>query len=121
MNCELPDVEAGFRKRRGTRDQIVNIRWIIGKATEFQKSIYFGFIDYAKALDCVDHNKLWKILKEMGIPDHLTCLLSNVYAVQEATVRIGHGKTEWFQIGKGVHQGCILSLCLINLHAEYIT
>ena len=114
MNCELPDVEAGFRKRRGTRDQIVNIRWIIGKATEFQKSIYFGFIDYAKALDCVDHNKLWKILKEMGIPDHLTCLLSNVYAVQEATVRIGHGKTEWFQIGKGVLQGCILSPSLFN-------
>ena len=114
MNHELPDVQAGFRKGRGTRDQIANICWIIEKAREFQKNICFCFIAYAKALDCVDHNKLWKILKELGIPDHLTCLLSNVYAVQEATVRIGHGKTEWFQIGKGVLQGCILSPSLFN-------
>ena len=120
VNRELPDVQAGFRKGRGTRDQIANICWIIEKAREFQKNIYFCFIDYAKAFDCVDHNKLWKILKEMGIPDHLTCLLRNLYAGQEATVRTGHGTTDWFQIGKGVHQGCILSPCLFNLHAEYI-
>ena len=120
LNRELPDVQAGFRKGRGTRDQIANIRWIIEKAREFQKSIYFCFIDYAKAFNCVDHNKLWKILKEMGIPDHLTCLLRNLYACQEATVRTGHGTTDWFQIGKGVHQGRILSLCLFNLYAEYI-
>src|SRR5574341_667164 len=120
VNCELPDVPAGFRKGRGTRDQIANIRWIMEKAREFQKSIYFCFINYAKAFDCVDHNKLWKILKEMGIPDHLICLLRNLYAGQEATVRIGHGTTDWFQIGKGVPQGCILSPCLFNLYAEYI-
>ena len=104
MNHELPDVQAGFRKGRGTRDQIANIRWIIKKATEFQKSIYFCFIDYAKALDCVDSKELWKILKEMGRPGHLTCLLKNLYAGQEATVRTGHGTTDWFQTGKGVHQ-----------------
>ena len=108
MNCELPDVQAECRKGRGTRDQIANIHWIIEKAREFQKNIYFWFIDYAKAFDCVDHNKLWKILKEMGIPDHLTCLLRNLYAGQEATFRTGHG-TSWFQVGKGVHEGCILS------------
>ena len=119
MNHKLPDVQAGFRKGRGTRQQIVNICWIIEKAREFQKDIYFCFIDYAEAFDCVNHNKLWKILKEMGIPDHLTCLLRNLYAGQEATVRIGHG-TDWFQIRKGVLQGCILSLCLFNLYAEYI-
>uniref|UniRef100_A0A4W2BVM0 RNA-directed DNA polymerase n=1 Tax=Bos indicus x Bos taurus TaxID=30522 RepID=A0A4W2BVM0_BOBOX len=119
-NHEPPDVQAGFRKGRGTRDQIANVHWIIKKAREFQKNIYFCFIDYAKAFDCVDHNKLWKILKEMGIPDHLTCLLRNLYAGQEATVRTGHGTTDWFQIGKGVHQGCILSHCLSNLYAEYI-
>uniref|UniRef100_A0A4W2IGM0 RNA-directed DNA polymerase n=1 Tax=Bos indicus x Bos taurus TaxID=30522 RepID=A0A4W2IGM0_BOBOX len=120
MNCELPDVQACFRKGRGTRDQIDNICWIIEKAREFQKNIYFFFIDYAKAFDCVDHDKLWKILKEMGIPDHLTCLLRNLYAGQEATVRTGHGTTDWFQIGKGVCQGRILSPCLFNLYAEYI-
>ena len=103
-----------------TRDQIANIRWIMEKAREFQKNIYFCFIDYAKAFDCVDHNKLWKILQEMGIPDHLTCLLRNLYAGQDATVRTGHGTTDWFQIGKGVRQGCILSPCLFNLYAEYI-
>ena len=119
MNCELPDVQVGFRKGRGTIDQIANIRWIIEKAREFQKYIYFCFIDYAKVFDCVDHNKLWKILKEMGIPDHLTCLLRNLYACQEATVRTGHGTTDWFQIGKGVYQGCIFSPCLFNLCAEY--
>ena len=117
MNRELPDVQDGFRKGR---DQIANISWIIEKAREFQKNIYFCFIDYAKAFDCVDHNKLWKILKEMGITDYLTCLLRNLYAGQEATVRTGHGTTDWFQIGRGVHQGCILSPCLFNLHAEYI-
>ena len=158
MNCELPDVQAGFRKARGTRDQIANIRWIIKKtrefqknlyffaliteegflisscyslelciqtllsfllsfAREFQKNIYFCFIDYAKAFDCVDHNKLWTILRETGIPDHLTCLLRNLYAGQEAIVRTGHGTTDWFQTGKGVRQGCILSPCL---YAEYI-
>ena len=104
-HCELPDVQAGFRKGRGTRDQIANICWIIKKAREFQKSIYFCFIDYAKTFDCVDRSKLWKILKEMGIPDHLTCLLRNLYTGQEATVRTRHGKMDWFQIGKGVHQG----------------
>ena len=105
---------------RGTRDQIANIRWIIEKAREFQKNIYFCFIDYTKAFDCVDHNKLWKILKEMGITDHLTCLLRNLYAGQETTVRIEHGITDWFHIRKGVHQGCILSSCLFNLYAEHI-
>ena len=120
MNRELPDVQAGFRQGSGTRDQIANIRWIIEKAREFQKNIYFCFIDYAKAFDCVDHNKLWKILKEMGIPDHLTCLLRYLYAVQEATVRTGLGTTDWFQIGKGEHQGYILSPCLFNVYAEYI-
>ena len=120
MNRELPDVQARFRKGRGTRAQIANIRWIIKKAGEFQKNIYFCFIDYDKAFDCVDHNKLWKILKEMGIPDHLTCLLRNLYAGQEATVRTGHGTTDWFQVGKRVHQGYILSPYLFNLHAEYI-
>ena len=119
LNHELPDVKAGFRKGRGTRDQIANICWIMEKAREFQKNIYFCFIDYAKAFDYVDHKKLWKILKEMGIPDHLTCLLRNLYADQEATVRTGHG-TDWFQIKKGVRQGCILSPCLLNLYAEYI-
>src|SRR5574337_15200 len=120
VTCELLDVQAGFRKGRGTRDQIANIHWIIEKARELQKNIYFCFIDYAKAFDCVDLNKLWKILKEMGIPDHLTCLLRNLYAGQEATVRTGHGTTAWFQIGEGVRQGCILSPCLFNLYAEYI-
>ena len=119
VNRELSDVQAGFRKGRGTRDQIPNIRWIMEKAREFQKNIYFCF-DYAKAFDCVDHNKLWKILREMGIPDHLTCLLRNLYAGQGATVRTGHGTTDWFQIGKGVQKGCILSPCLFNLYAEYI-
>ena len=116
MNQELPDVQAGFRKGRGTRDQIANICCIMEKARELQKNVYFCFIDYAKAFDCMDHNKLWKILKEMGIPDHLTCLLRNVYAGQEATIRTGHGKTHWFQIRKGVRQGCILSPCLFNLY-----
>ena len=121
MNRELPVVQAGFRKDRGTRDQIANIRWVIRKAREFQKNIYFCFIDYAKAFDCMDHNKLWKILKEMGIPDHLTCLLRNFFAGQEATVQTGHGTTDWFQIGKGVvHQGYILLPCLFSLYAEYI-
>ena len=120
MNREPPDVQAGFIKCRGTRDQIANIQWIIEKAREFQKSIHFCFIDYKKAFDCVDRNKLQKILQEMGIPDHLTCLLRNLYADQEATVRTGHGTTDWFQIGKGVCQGCILSPCLFNLYAEYI-
>ena len=108
------------RKGRGNTDQIGNICWIIEKAREFQKNIYFCFIEYAKAFDCVHHNKLWKILKEMGIPDHLTCLLRNLYASQDATVRTGHGTTDWFQIGKGVRQGFLLSPCLFNLHAEYI-
>ena len=112
--------KAGFRKGRGNRDQIANIRWIMEKAREFQKNIYVRFIDYAKAFDCVDHNLLWKILKEMGIPDHLTCLLRNLYAGQNATVRTGHGTSDWFQIAKGVHQGCILSPCLFNFYAEYI-
>ena len=118
MNRELPDVQAGFRKGRGTRDQIVNICWIIEKARELQSNICF--IDYIKAFDCVDHKILWKILKEMGIPDHLTCLLRSLYAGQEATVRTGHGTTDWFQIRKGVRQGCMLSPCLFNLYAEYI-
>ena len=116
-----PDAQAGFRKRRGTKDKIANIRWIIEKARDFQKNICFCFIDYPKAFDCVDHNKLWKILQEMGISDHLTCLLRNLYAGRKATVRTGHGTTDWFQIGKGVRQGCISSPCLCNLHAEYIT
>ena len=120
VNRELPDVQAGYRKGRGIRDQIANIHWIMEKAREFHKNIYFYFIDYAKAFDCEDHSKLWKILKEMGIPNHLTCLLRNLYASQEATVRTGHGTTDWFQIGKRVHQGCILSLCLCNLYAECI-
>ena len=120
VNRELPDVQAGFIKGRGNRDQISNIRWIIEKAWEFQKNIYFCFIGYAKAFDYMDHDKLWKILKEMGIPDHLTCLLRNLYAGQEATVRTGHEITDWFQIGKGVRQGCILSPYLFNLYAEYI-
>ena len=117
VNHELPDVQAGFRKGRGTGDQIP---WVIKKASEFQKNIYFCFIDYAKAFDCVDHNKLWKILKETGIPDHLTCILKNLYAGQKATVRTGHGTTDWFQIGTRVCQGCIQSPCLFNLYAEYI-
>ena len=120
MNHELPDVQASFRKGRGTRDQIANICWIIKKAREFQKNIYFCSINYAKAFDSVDHNKLWKILKEMGILGHLTCFLKNLYAGQEATVRTGHGTTDWFQIGKGVCQGWILSPCLFNLYEEYI-
>ena len=116
----LTDVQAVFTKGRGTRDQIVNICWIIKKAKEFQKNIRFCFSDYAKAFDCVDHNKLWKILQEKGTTDHLTCLLRNLYAGQEATVRTGHGTTDWFQIGEGVCQGCISSPCLFNLYAEYI-
>ena len=121
VNCELPDVQASFRKDRGIRNQIANIRWIIEKAREFQKkNIYLCFIDYAKAFDCVDHSKLWKILQEMRIPDHLTCLLRNLYAGQEATVRIGHGTTDQFQIGKGARQGCILSPCLFNLYVQCI-
>ena len=118
VNQELPDVEAGFIKGRGTRDQIANIHWIIEKAREFQKNTCF--IDYAKVFDCVDNNKLWKILQEIGIPDHLTCLLRSLYAGQKATVTTGHGRTDWFQIGKGVCQGCILSHCLFNLYAECI-
>ena len=120
VNHELPDVQADFRKGRGTRDQIANIRWITKKAKEYQKNIEFCFIDYAKAFDYVDHHKLWKILQGMGIPDHLTCLLRNLYAGQEETVRTRHGTTDWFQIGKGVRQGCILAPCLFNLYAEYI-
>ena len=120
VNHELPDVQVGFRKGRGTKDQIANICWIMEKAKEFQKNIYFCFIDYDKAFDCVDHKKLWKILKEMEIPDHLTCLLRNLYAGQEATVRTGHGTTDWCQIGKRVHQSCILSPCLFNLYADNI-
>ena len=121
VNCEVPDVQTGFRKGRGTRDRIANIHWIIAKAREFQKNIDFCFIDYAKVFDCANHNKVWKILKEMGIPDHHTCLLRSLYASQEATVRIGHGTTDLFQIRKGVRQGCILSPGLFNLYAEYIT
>ena len=120
VNHELPDVQAGFRKGRASRNQIANIHWIIKKAREFQKNIYLCFIDYAKHFDCVDHNKLWKILKEMQIPDHLTCLLRNLCAGQEATVRTRHGTTDWFQIGKGLRQGCILSPCLFNFYSEYI-
>ena len=120
VNHELPDFQAGFTKGRGTRTQSPNICWIIKKVREFQENIYFCFIDYAKAFDCVDHNKLWKILKEIGTPALLTFLLRNLYAGQEATVRTGHGTTDWFQIGKRVHQGCILSPCLFNLYAEYI-
>ena len=115
MNHELPDVQASFRKGRGTRDQIANICWIIEKAREFQKNTYFCFIYYAKAFDCVDHNKLWKILKKLGIPDQ-----RNLYAGQELAVRTGHGTTHLFQIRKGVRQGCILSPCLFNFYAEYI-
>ena len=118
MDRELPDIQAGIRKGRGTRNQIANICWIIKKAREFQKNIYFCFIDYAKGFDCVDHNKLWKILQEMAIPDHLTCLLRNLYAGQEAAVRTEHGRTDWFQIGKGVHQGSVLSPCLFYSYAE---
>ena len=120
VNCELPGVQAGFRKVRGTRNQIANIHWIIEKAREFQKNIYFLFIDYTKAFDYVDDNKLWKILQEMGLPDHLTCLIRNLCAAQEAMVRTKHGTIDWLKIEKGVHQGCILSPCLFNLHAEYI-
>ena len=120
MNCELPDVQAGLRKGRRTRDQIANICWIMEKAREFQKNSYFCFIDYTKAFDCVDHNQLWIILKEMGIPDHLTCLLRNLYAGQVTTIRTGHRTTDRFQIGKGVRQGCIFSPCLFNLYVEYI-
>ena len=119
MNRAFPDVQAGFRKGRGTRDQIANIRWIIEKAREVKKNIYFCFIDYAKAFDCVDHNKLWKIFQEMGIPDHLTCLLRNLYAGQEATVRTGYGTMDWFKISKGIQQGC-MSPCLFNIYAEYL-
>ena len=120
MNREIPDVQAGLRKGRGTRDQIANICWIMEKAREFLKNIYFCIIDYAKAFDSVDHNKLWTILKETGIPEHLTYLLRNLYAGKEATVRTGHGTIDWFQIGKGLCQGCILSPCLFNFYAEYI-
>ena len=120
MNHELSDIQAGFRKGRGTWDQIANIFWLIEKAREFQKNIYFCLIDYTNAFYYVDHNKLWKILQEMGIQDHFTCLLRNLYAGQEATVRTRHGTTDWFQIGKGVRQGCILSPCLFNFYAEYI-
>ena len=118
VNCELPDVQAGFGKGRGTRDQIANIRWIIKKARAFQKNIYFCLIDYTKALDCVDHNKLWKILQEIGISDHLMCLLRNLYARQEVMVRTCHGTKDWFKIEKGVCQGCILSPCLFNVYAS---
>ena len=120
MNPELPDVQAGFRKGRGTRDQIANIHWIIVKAREFLKNIYFCFIDSTKAFDCVDHNKQWKILQEMGLPEHLTCLLKNLYVGQESAVSTGHGTTGWFQIGKEVRQGCRLTPCLFNSHREYI-
>ena len=120
MNQELPDVQAGYRKRRGTRGQIASICWLIEKARDFQKNIYFCFIDYGKVFDCVDHNKLWKILKKMGIADHLTCLLRNLYAGQEATGRTRLETTDWFKIEKGVHQGCILSPCLFTLYAEHI-
>ena len=120
VNHEHPDVQAGFRKGRRARDQIANICWVIEKTRDFQKNIYICFIDYAKAFDCVDHNKLWKILQDMGIPDHLNYLLRNLYANQEATVRTEYEATDWFHIGKGVHQGCILSPCLFNLYADYI-
>ena len=118
MNWELPDVQAGFRKGRRTRDQIANISWITEKAREFRKKLYFCFIDYAKVFDCVAHNKLWKILQEMGLPDNLTCLLRNLYAGQEATVRIRYGTTVWFKIGKEVHQSRILPPCLLNINAK---
>ena len=120
LNRVCVDVQAGFRKGRGTKDQIANICWIIEKAREFQKNIYFCFIDYTKAFDCMNHSNLWKILKEMGIPSHLTFLLRNMYAGQEATFRTRHGTMDWFQVGKGVHQDCILSPCLFNFYAEYI-
>ena len=120
VNHELPEIQAGFRRGKGTIDKITSICGIIKTAKEFQKNINFCFIDYAKAFDCVDHNELWKILQEMGIPDHLTCRLRDQYAGQEATLRTGHGTTDWFQIGKGVRQGCILSPCLFNFYAEYI-
>ena len=120
MNWELPNGQVGFRKSTGTRDQIANLCWIREKAREFQKNIYFCFIDSAKAFDYVDHNKLWKIPQEMGIPDHLICLLRNLYAGQEATVRTRHGTRDFFQTGKGVGQGCMLSPCLFNSYAEYI-
>ena len=120
VNRELPDVQSGFRKGRGTREQIANIWWIMETAREFQKNIYFCFVDYAKAFDFAHHNKLWKILKEIGIPEYLTCLLRNLYAGQEATVRTGHGTTDWFPIGKGVRQGCISSPCLFTLYTEYV-
>ena len=120
MSRELPDVQVGLRKGRGTRNQTANICWTIIKAREFQNNIYFCFIDYADTFDCVDHNKLWKILKEMGIPDHLTCLLRNLYAGREATARTGHGTMDWFQNGNGVCLGFIRSLLLFNLYAEYI-
>ena len=120
VNHELPGVQARFRKGRGTKDQIANIYWTIEKAREFQKNTYFCFIEYVKAFDCVDHNKLWKILKEMGVPDHLTCLLRNLYAGQEATVRNGHGITDCFKIGKGLQQDCVLSPSLFNFYAEYL-
>ena len=120
VNQELLGVQAGFRKGRRTRDQIANTCWITEKARAFQKNIYFCFIDYAKAFDCVDHNKLWKIIKDMGIPNHLTCLLRNLYEGQNSSVRTKHGTTNWFKIGKGVCQGCLLSPCLFNLYAEYI-
>ena len=119
MNWELPDGQPGFRKGRGTRDQIANIRWITEKARAFQKKSYFCFIDYTKIFDCVDHNKLWKIIKEKGIPDHRTCLLRNLYAGQEATIITGHGKTDCFPIGKGIYQGCILSLYLFNIYKHW--
>ena len=120
MNHELPDVQVGFRKGRGTKDQIANIHWIIEKAREFQRNIYFCFIDYTKTFKCVDHNRLWKILEEMKITDHLTCLLRNLHAGQEVTARTGHETTDWFQIRKRVCQGCVLSPCLFNFYAEYI-
>ena len=120
MNRELPNVQAGLRQDRKTRDQTANICWIIEKTRVFQRNIYFCFIEHSKAFDCVDYNKLWKILKEMGVPDHLSCLLRNLYAGQEATVRTIHGTMDWFQIGKGAHLGCILSPCLFNLYVEYI-
>ena len=120
VNQELPDVQAGFQRGRRTRDQVANIHWIMEKAREFQKNIYLCFIDYTKAFDSVDHNKPWKILKVMGIPDHLTCLLRHLFAGQEATVRTEHTTTYWFKIGEGVQQGCILSPCLLKLYAEYI-
>ena len=119
-NHEFSDLQVGFRKGRGTRDQIANICWIVEKAKEYQENIYFCFMDHATAFDCVDHNKLWKLLKEVGIPDHLTCVLRNLYAGQEATATTGHGTTDWSQIGKGIHRGCMLSTCLFNLYAEYI-